>query len=78
MATRLLNDLIEDHATMRKNLYILEWQRDIFTTGGHPDWDLIDDIATYSLDYPDLYHHPKEDAVLAAMTKRNGDWAEGA
>jgi hemerythrin-like domain-containing protein len=78
MTARLLSELVEDHANMRKLLDILEKQRDIFTAGGHPDWDLLADIAEYCLDYPDRYHHPKEDLVYRKVHERNAERAKGA
>ena len=78
MTARLLSELVDDHNNMRKLLGILERQRDVFTAGGHPDWDLLEDITEYCLDYPDRYHHPKEDLVFQKIRERNTERAKGA
>jgi hemerythrin-like domain-containing protein len=44
-----------------------------------PDYDLtlLADIAAYFLDYPDLCHHPIEDAVFERIRKRDPKRARG-
>ncbi len=62
--TDIIDSLHEDHANLAKLLDALERQLGLFDEGGTPDYDIVRGVVDYCLDYPDLYHHPKEDLVL--------------
>jgi hemerythrin-like domain-containing protein len=40
-----------------------------FDRGETPDYDILLGVLDYSLTYPDLYHHPKEDLVYARLRR---------
>jgi hemerythrin-like domain-containing protein len=67
---KLLDDLRGDHANMARLLELLERQLLVFERGDDPDYALIADILAYCQAHPDRYHHPKEDALLAALRAR--------
>lgn len=61
---------------MAKLLDAFERQIAAFDRGGEPDYDILQGVVDYCLSYPDLYHHPKEDLVLAKLEARNAAAAE--
>ncbi len=65
--TDVLDAIHEDHANMAKMLNALERQLQVFDTGETPDYDIVRGVVDYCLDYPDLYHHPKEDLVFERL-----------
>ena len=65
-----------EHADIARLLNALEAQLDAFDRAERPDYELIDEIAEYFLDYPDRCHHPKEDAVFRALQERAPDAAK--
>ena len=62
--TDVIDSLHQDHANLAKLLDALERQLALFDEGETPDYDIVRGVVNYCLDYPDLYHHPKEDLVL--------------
>ena len=48
---------------MAKLLNALERQIAVFSGGERPDYEVIQGIVDYFLDYPDRCHHPKEDLL---------------
>ncbi len=65
--TDVLDAIHEDHANMAKMLDALERQLQVFDAGETPDYDIVRGVVDYCLDYPDLYHHPKEDLVFERL-----------
>lgn len=63
--------LREEHDNFAKLLDALERQLARFMTEGTADLDIVEGIARYFLDYPDLCHHPKEDAVFRRLRRRD-------
>ncbi len=63
--------LREEHHNIAKLLGALERQLARFMTGGSADLDIIEGVARYFIDYPDLCHHPKEDAVFRRLRRRD-------
>jgi hemerythrin-like domain-containing protein len=60
-----------EHANFSRLLDILERQLDEFHAGGTPNYELMTDIVTYLRHFPDLHHHPREDAAFALLAKRD-------
>jgi len=44
---------------------------DAYRRGGVPDFDLLDLIVDYILNYPEISHHPREDAIYAVLLRRD-------
>ncbi len=69
-ALRLLH---EEHANMTKLLRLLDDQIALFGEGGAPDFGLMLDVMDYMANYPDHFHHPKEDLVFEKLAERAAD-----
>ena len=74
--SEVMRALRREHADMARLLHALERQLDVFDGGGTPDYDIVQGVIDYCLDYPDLYHHPKEDLVLERLRARDPEAAE--
>ncbi len=68
---RVLDELRRDHRNMAKILAILDAQLKLFRAGEPPDLDVMQRAMDYSLDYPDLCHHPKEDLIFERLARRD-------
>jgi hemerythrin-like domain-containing protein len=64
-----------EHRNIIQLLQALEHQIDVFAQDGAPDYDVIDGVADYFLDYPDRCHHPKEDLVFARLHESHPEHA---
>ncbi len=69
--TEIIRVLRREHSNITKLLNALERQIIVFDQAGVPDYDIIDGVIDYLLSYPDLYHHPKEELVLAKLRERD-------
>ena len=67
-------DLVEqikyDHISISRILFIME--RELYRINGadDPDFELLADCMRYMVEYTDLVHHPKEDAVIDCISKK--------
>ncbi len=68
---KIMEALREEHRNLTKLLVILEGQIAIFGEGGKPNYELLDKILDYMLNYSDLFHHPKEDLIFEKLRIRN-------
>lgn len=71
----VVQDLRTEHTSMERLLRILEKQIETFEVGGQPDYEIIQDIILFFLDFPDQCHHPKEDLVAQRLLEL---WPERA
>lgn len=69
--SRVLDELRRDHRNMAKILAIVEGQARLLREGRIADLDLVERAMDYSLSYPDLCHHPKEDLVFERVAARD-------
>lgn len=67
----VVDALRQEHRNIGRLLEALEHQIGVFADGDAPDYDIIVGVADYFLDYPDRCHHPKEDAIAAALAARH-------
>ncbi len=58
-----------EHANFSRLLDILERQVDAFHEAGQPNYDLMVDIVSYLRHFPDLHHHPREDAAFVLLAE---------
>jgi len=58
-----------EHANFSRLLDILEKQVDAFHEAKQPNYDLMVDIVSYLRHFPDLHHHPREDAAFVLLAK---------
>ena len=65
-----------EHGNMARALDLLERQIALIEAAVEPDYDLIGQIIDYFRRFPDLYHHPKEELILAHLKARAPDEAK--
>jgi hemerythrin-like domain-containing protein len=68
---QVIDQLSRDHRKMHLLLDIVEEEMNSYREGRVPDFDLLRMIAEYTLHYPDLVHHPKEDLVFERLVMRD-------
>jgi hemerythrin-like domain-containing protein len=61
--------LKRDHANIEKVLELLESEILAIAVGKTPDFQLLQDIMCYMTQYPDRFHHPKEELLFAQILK---------
>jgi hemerythrin-like domain-containing protein len=66
-----LDALNREHINLARLLVVVEQQLDALERNKPVDYELIDLVLAYFQSYPDQFHHPKEDLVLAKMKERN-------
>ena len=69
--SKTLQQLHTDHINASRLLTILQQQLIRLVEGEETDFGLMIDIMTYLTQYPDLYHHPKEDLIFEQWQKRD-------
>lgn len=78
--SEVIASLRADHRNMRLLLDTLERELLAMAGGGAPhrapDYDVVQSVLDYCLTYPDLYHHPQEDAVYERLRARRPEAAE--
>ena len=60
-----------EHANFSRLLDIFEKQVHAFHEGGEPNYDLMTDILLYLRHFPDLHHHPQEEAAFELLARRD-------
>jgi hemerythrin-like domain-containing protein len=70
MASSLITTINEEHRTIAKLLHLIDRQVMLFAESASPDLDLLHLIMDYTQSFPDLYHHPKEDAIFLKLKER--------
>lgn len=69
--SRIIENLLDEHRNIEKLLHILEQELEIFDRGESPDYQILQAIIDYFQDYPESYHHPKEDIVFEKLKLRD-------
>ncbi len=67
----IIDQLSREHRNLERLLNILEHELELFSRGERPDYEVIRAIISYFEVYPDKYHHPQEDLVLAKLKMRD-------
>ena len=67
---------IAEHRNLEKLLIIMERQLNLFHRGKQPNYGLMLDIVYYMTQYPDRFHHPKEDIALERVVKHESSAAD--
>ncbi|WP_324124046.1 hemerythrin domain-containing protein [Aromatoleum sp.] len=60
-----------EHANYRKLLNLLQSETERFVRGARPDYELMSEVVFYMTQYPDLVHHPREDAAFRQLLARD-------
>jgi len=68
---KILDDLRQDHRNLAWLWDLLGRELSIFKEGGRPDYDLVEAILDYCINYPDLCHHPKENLIFDKLADRD-------
>ena len=71
----VVQELRTEHANLERLLTILDRQVEVFEKAGQPDYDIIQQIILYFLDFPDQCHHPKEDLLAQKLLEKAPDRA---
>ena len=74
--TNVIDSLHQDHKNISRLLVLLEKQVDHFAAGEYADYQIITDIMHYFMNYPDVYHHPHEEILFAALKRKNVNSAD--
>ncbi|MGA9081848.1 MAG: hemerythrin domain-containing protein [Pseudolabrys sp.] len=69
--SRLIEILLEEHRNIEKLLHVLEQELDVFDRTESPHYEILRTIVEYFQDYPESYHHPKEDIVFEKLKLRD-------
>lgn len=65
-----------EHRNFEKLLIIMERELNLFQRGEQPNYGLMLDIVYYMTQYPDRFHHPKEDVAFERVLKRESAAAD--
>jgi hemerythrin-like domain-containing protein len=68
---RIIEMLREEHRNIAKLLNVLEQELKVFDRSERPDYDVFQAIIEYFQEYPERFHHPKEDIVFRVLKERN-------
>ena len=60
-----------EHANYRRLLDLLRAETARFAAGGRPDYELMSDVVHYMTQYPDVFHHPREDVAFGRLVARD-------
>lgn len=60
-----------EHTNYRKLLTLLETRAQQFSGGERPEYELMSDVIYYMTQYPDRFHHPREDVAFKALLERD-------
>jgi len=67
----LIDILLEEHRNIEKLLHVLEQELEVFDHTESPDYEILQAIVDYFQDYPESYHHPKEDVIFEKLKIRD-------
>ena len=67
----IIDILLEEHRNIEKLLLVLEQELEVFDHSEPPDYEILQAIIEYFKDYPESYHHPKEDIVFEKLKLRD-------
>lgn len=67
----VIEQLRVDHRNMTRLLGLLRSELEASRVGDTLDFDLLGSVMEYTLHFPDLCHHPKEDLIFRRMQLRD-------
>jgi hemerythrin-like domain-containing protein len=67
----LLSDLLDEHRSIAEVLGCLDHQTKIFESGEQPDYDVVLAAIDYFEEFPQQFHHPKEDLIYQRLCARS-------
>jgi hemerythrin-like domain-containing protein len=60
-----------EHGRFARLLDFLDEQMVAFHDGGHPNYELMQDVIHYLKHFADRFHHPREDIAFALLAERD-------
>ena len=69
--SKIIEILLDEHRNIEKLLHVLEQELEVFDHSELPDYEILQAIIDYFQDYPENYHHPKEDIVFEKLKLRD-------
>lgn len=66
----VIETLQRDHRNLARLLDLVDAELDRFAAGESADLELLADVLDYALNYPDLIHHPLEDAIVRRLSAK--------
>lgn len=73
--SNLVEQLHEDHVNVSRILDLIETEVGRARDEEMPDLELLEDAMRYMINYSDLVHHPKEDAMFAKLARNEPGFA---
>lgn len=70
LVSSIISELAKDHAQIGSLLDVLDWEMKGVQCHRAPRYEIVFAILTYLRDYPELFHHPKEDAIYRYLQYR--------
>jgi hemerythrin-like domain-containing protein len=67
----IIEQLRRDHRNMQQLLDIIEREMKAYRDNEFPDFDLLRMIGEYTVNYPELVHHPKENLIYRRLASRD-------
>ena len=67
----VIEQLRRDHRNMRQLLDLVEREMKAYRDDEFPDFDLLRMISEYTVNYPELVHHPKEHLIYQRLASRD-------
>ena len=74
--SNIIQILLEEHRNIDKLLLVLENELEVFDRSEVPDYEILQAVLQYFEDYPENFHHPKEDMVFEKLKMRDPTAAE--
>lgn len=71
-----IDKLRDEHRNMAKLLTLLNREVLAFSNGESADFELVESILEYSLNFPNACHHPKEDVLYERLCERDAEAAK--
>lgn len=68
----------QDHVNVSRILDLIEAEIDSARKERMPNLELLEDAMRYMINYSDMVHHPKEDAMFAKLAENEPDVADQA
>jgi len=68
-----IDQIHEDHVNTSRILDLIENEIERARSEEMPNLELLEDAMRYMVNYPDLVHHPKEDAMFTRLIQKQPD-----
>lgn len=73
LISKIIKQMLCEHACLHEALLILERQIEILNGGDTPDFELMQDILDYLINYTEKIHYPKEEIFYEKLIEKGID-----